>query len=114
MMLTVDERYELFKSTLFKCCSDILSKNDDTFKYILFEELPIDITSFLHHNTLDVLIHEGYIDESIYNKCSELREAYIDEEKNIFELSDVEKIKSSIIFCRMLNLADEIIKLLYI
>ena len=51
-MLTVEERYELFKSTLLKCCSDILSKNDDDFRYTLFEELPIDIISFLHNKTL--------------------------------------------------------------
>ncbi|MCR4942552.1 MAG: hypothetical protein K5978_07165, partial [Campylobacter sp.] len=76
-MLTVDERYELFKSTLLKCCSNILTKNEDDFRYILFEELSINIISFLHKNTLDLLIDKGYIDETIYDKCSELREIYV-------------------------------------
>ncbi len=113
-MLTVEERYELFKSTLLKCCSDILSKNDDDFRYTLFEELPIDIISFLHNKTLDLLFDEGYIDETIHDKCSDLREIYIGAERKMFELSDVNKIKSSTMFCRIVNLADEIINLLYI
>lgn len=79
-MIAVSEKYELFKSTLLKCCSNILYKSDDDFRYTLFEELPIDIISFLHNNTLDALIDEGYIDERIYNMCSELREMYMREE----------------------------------
>lgn len=113
-MLTVEERYELFKSTLLKCCSDILSKNDDDFRYTLFEELPIDIISFLHNKTLDLLLDEGYIDETIYNKGSDLREIYIESERKLFELSDIDKIKSSTMFCKIVCLADEIINLLYI
>ena len=113
-MLTVDERYELFKDALFKCSSLILSKEDDDFRYTLFEELTIDIISFLHKNTLDLLIDEGYIDETIYNKCSQLREIFIGEEKKLYELSDINRIKSSTMFCRIVNLADEIINLLYI
>ncbi len=114
MMLSVDERYDLFKCTLQKCSSNILSMKDDDFRYTLFEELTTDIISFLHNNTLDLLIDEGYIDETIYNKCSELRETYISEEKNLSELSDINKIKSMPMFCRIVKLADEIINLLYI
>ena len=113
-MIAVSEKYELFKSTLLKCCSNILYKSDDDFRYTLFEELPIDIISFLHNNTLDALIDEGYIDERIYNMCSELREMYMREEKRFFELSDINEIKSSSDFCKIVGLADEIVNLLYI
>ena len=114
MVLSIGERYELFKNTLLKCCSSILSKNDEEFKYTLYEELPIDINSYLHKDTLDLLIDEGYINEEIYNKCSELREICIKEEKILFEMKEINTIKSSIVFCRLMNLADEIIGLLYI
>ncbi|RKM58184.1 hypothetical protein D6853_01200 [Butyrivibrio sp. X503] len=113
-MLSEDERYDLFKCTLQKSSSNILSMNDDDFRYTLFEELPPDIISFLHNNTLDLLIDEGYIDETIYKKCSELREIYIGEEKILSKLSDMDKIRASTSFRRIIKLADEIINLLYI
>jgi hypothetical protein len=113
-MLTADERYDLFKSTLVKCSSDILSKSDDLFEHTLYEDLQISVVSFLHNNMLDVLIDEGYIDETIYNKVSELREIYLGEEKGILDLGDPDRIKSSTGFRKILDLADEIIELLYI
>lgn len=111
-MLTIDERYDLFKSTVIKCGSDILSKNDIDFRYILFEELSVDIVSYLYSDSLDVFVQAGYIDEEIYDKCVELREIFMREEHSFLLLSDVEKIKVSAAFSQIVNLADEIMRLI--
>ena len=113
-MLTVDERYELFKSVLVKCSSNILTKNDKEFKYIIFEDLGVEINSFLHDTSLNTFIEEGYINESIYNKCSELRDLYLSEEEKLFSLSNVEKIKTSTTFTAIVKRADEILDFLYV
>ncbi|MBQ8489915.1 MAG: hypothetical protein IJ535_09055 [Pseudobutyrivibrio sp.] len=113
-MLTIDERYEIFKNTLCKCSSKLLNKNNEEFKYLLFEDLAVEINSFLHDTALDTFIEEGYIDESIYNKCIELRDLYLNEEENYMSLSDVNKIRESTKFNKMIKLADEILTMLYV
>ena len=110
-MLTIDERYELFKNTIVACSSNILSKNDKDFMYVMFEVLSIDVNSYLHKNTLDTLISEGYIDETIYVKCTELKQIYMNEEQGFRKLPSIEKIKLSAAFSRIIHLADEVLKL---
>ena len=111
-MLSVDERFELLKYTVNACSSDILNMSDHDVKYTLFEELPVDMDGFLRNSVLDILISEGYIDENIYNKCSELRKNYMASEENMKELSDINKIKSSYELGQIMNLADDILSCL--
>ena len=111
-VLSLDERYELYKETVIKCGSRILDLSDDEFKHVLFEELSIDVYSFLHGNTLNELYEEGYIDEKMLDKSSELRRMFQDEEQRLRDLMDVERIKGYSGFIKIINLADEIIDLM--
>ena len=78
----------------------------------MFEELSIDVYSFLHGNTLNELYEEGYIDEKMLDKSSELRRMFQDEEQRLRDLMDVERIKGYSGFIKIINLADEIIDLM--
>ena len=112
-MLSIDERYNLFKKTITQCGSKILLLTDDEYKHILFEELPIDVYSFLHSNTLNELYEDGFIDEKTLNKSSELRRMFLEEEQYMRDITDVKKIKGYAGFLNIINLADEIIDLIY-
>ena len=50
-MISLEKRYENFKSTIEECGSYLLLEDDDTIKHNLFEEFSIDIISFLHEDT---------------------------------------------------------------
>ena len=58
MMLSIEERYEIFKNTIEECGTDILLENEDMIEYKLFEEFAVDAVSFLHEDMLDVLLEE--------------------------------------------------------
>ena len=49
-MISLEKRYENFKSTIEECGSYLLLEDDDTIKHNLFEEFSIDIISFLHED----------------------------------------------------------------
>lgn len=108
--LSADEKYELFKRTLHECSSELLSLSDDMFAYYVFDELPIDMITYVYKDTLKEFMENGLIDENIYSKCIELREYYVSVEQG-FELDTVKK---SVEFKRIIELSDEILKLLYI
>lgn len=108
--LSVSERYELFKHTLHECSSDLLDLNINMFESCVFEEMPIDIVTFLYKDTLKVLMDEGLINEVILEKSLELREYYMSVEQGF----GLETVKASPELKHIMVLSDEIIKLLYI
>lgn len=69
-MISLEKRYENFKSTIEECGSYLLLEDDDTIKHNLFEEFSIDVISFLHEDTrLHSLL--GYINLVAYRlKCN--------------------------------------------
>ena len=56
MMVSLEEKYENFKKTIQECGSYLLTESDDTIKHNLFEEFSIDAISFLHEDTLNLLL----------------------------------------------------------
>lgn len=111
-MLSIEERYGLFKNTLEECGTDILSENDDIIEYKLFEEFAVDAVSFLHENMLDALLNEGMIDDDIYEKCKELRKLYLSMQSNS-SLLNVSGIRASAEWKILMQLSDEIRQQLY-
>lgn len=111
-MISLEKRYENFKSTLEECGSYLLSENDDTIKYNLFEEFSVDVISFLHQDTLNMFLDEGMIDNDILEKSKELRNSYIQLEKNP-ELFNVQAVKISDEWKKILKVSDEIKELIY-
>lgn len=59
----------------------MLTESDDTIKHNLFEEFSIDAISFLHEDTLNLLLDEGMINDDILEKSIELRNSFIQLEK---------------------------------
>ena len=111
-MISLEKRYENFKSTIEECGSYLLLEDDDTIKHNLFEEFSIDIISFLHEDTLNLFLDEGMIDNDILEKSIELRNAYLELER-IPDMLNVETVKTSEKWKNILRKSDEISELLY-
>lgn len=111
-MLSIEERYELFKNTLEECGTDILLESEEIIKYKLFEEFAVDAVSFLHENMLDALLDEGMIDDEIYEKCKELRKFYLSMQSSSL-LLNAREVKTSTEWRKLMQLSDEIRKKLY-
>lgn len=112
MMFSLEERYENFKKTIQECGSYLLTESDDTIKHNLFEEFSIDVISFLHEDTLNLFLDEGMIDDDIFKKSIELRNSFMQLEKNV-ELLSVEAVRAFEEWKRILRTSDEIRKMLY-
>lgn len=111
-MISLEERYENFKNTIEECGSYLLLEDDDTIKHNLFEEFSINVISFLHEDTLTLFLDEGMIDNDILEKSIELRNSFLQLEKKA-ELLNVEAVKTSEEWKRLLRISDEIKELLY-
>lgn len=111
-MLSIEERYGLFKNILEECGTDILMENDDMIEYKLFEEFDVDAISFLHENMLDVLLCEGWIDDDIYEKSKNLRKLYLSISRKP-SLRNAGAVKASAEWRKLMQLSDEIRQQLY-
>lgn len=111
-MISLEEKYENFKRTIQECGSYLLTESDDTVKHNLFEEFSIDVISFLHEETLNLFLDEGMIDNDTLEKSIELRNSFLQLEKNA-ELLSVEAVRSYDKWKRLLRISDEIGQLLY-
>ena len=111
-MILLEEKYENFKRTIQECGSYLLAESDDTVKHNLFEEFPIDVISFLYEDTLNLFLNEGMIDNEILEKSIELRNLFLQLEKNA-ELLSVEAVRAFEEWKRLLRISDEIRQLLY-
>lgn len=111
-MISLEERYENYKKTIQECGSYLLTESDDIIKHNLFEEFSVDVISFLHEDTLNLFLDEGMIDDDILEKSIELRNSFMQLEKNV-ELLSVEAVRTFEEWERLLRTSDEIRKLLY-
>lgn len=111
-MLSIEERYNLFKNTLAECGSAILLESEDIIEYKLFEEFAVDVVSFLHENTLDIFLDEGMIDDDIYIKCKNLRKLYLSMQSDS-SLQNISHVKESSEWKKLMKLSDEIMQQLY-
>lgn len=112
IMISLGERYENFKNTIQECGSYLLTESDDIIKYNLFEQFPVDAVSFLHENTLNILLDEGMIDHDILQKSIELRNSFLELEKNP-DLFSIDSVKKLDIWKKVLEASDEIKELIY-
>jgi hypothetical protein len=65
-MLTSKERYEIFKDVFSHCGTFLTECDEEEVGWHIFEEFDTDALSFLHENTMNILLAEGYITEEIY------------------------------------------------
>lgn len=111
-MISLEERYENFKSTIEECGSYLLLEDDNAIKHNIFEEFSINVVSFLHEDTLNLFLNEGMINGDILKKCIELRNVYLKLER-IDDMLSVEAVKTSEKWKSILRKSDEIKELLY-
>lgn len=109
-MLSLDEKYNNFKDCILKCSYRLLDKSDEEIVYTIFEDLSIDINSFVHPNTLDLLLSEGMINPKIYWMSVCFRKKFIDLEKNTCNVND---IRDSVEWKCLFALSDKISLQLY-
>ena len=64
---------EWFNATIALCTSDILNESEEIILWRIYEEFDTSSISFLHENTLNLLLQYKCINEIIYRKAAELR-----------------------------------------
>lgn len=98
--------FELFLHTL-DCCGMFLLKCDaQDIEYYLFEEFDTDSISFLHENTLNILLENDYISPDAYSLCKLLNERFRKMEGTNFW--DPGSVKDRLEWHAILELADKI------
>lgn len=105
--------YKRFMDTLNKCGTFLLSANDDKINYLIFEEFDIDVRSNLCDNNLTMFISEGWIDESINEKCRKLRDSFCEIEALYPQIWNTNSVRTSERWMKILKLSDEIKDNLY-
>ena len=104
--LTTKEQYEYFKDTFNKFNTTILNQTDDDIEYIIFEDIIVNVISFLHTIVIDKLLEEKYINKEVYDLCCDFRKQFIElEEKSLRSATEVRKSKE---WLELMQLADEI------
>jgi hypothetical protein len=107
---TVAEKMELFLDTLQKCGMHLLNADTITIEFNIFEEFDIGANSFLHISNLIILKDAGLINELVLNKSIELRNKFMVLQGG--EKWNIESVKNSTEWLEILELSDEIIRML--
>jgi len=71
-MITIEESYDLFFTTLSRLDNRNLSLSDEDLDYEIFEELDSEYHSFLHEWTVDRLIEANRIPSSLRERILNL------------------------------------------
>jgi hypothetical protein len=104
-----------FDYTVSLCSSKLLSKSQDEILYDVYEEFDSCSWSFLHENTLNVLLRSKRINEEIFKLASELRELAVnlfdsDIERSVEELKRNEGWKKVVVLCdRIIDLKRNVV-----
>lgn len=99
-----------FDYTVSLCSGSLLKKSNDEILYDVYEEFDTCSWSFLHENTLNILLNSGLINSEIFKLASELRELSVKLFSSDMERS-VEELKRNNEWQRVFALCDKIIEL---
>ncbi|AII54053.1 hypothetical protein [Hymenobacter sp. APR13] len=78
MSISASESFGYFVSTLKSSSGQVLRMEDQVVEYMIFEEFECNAITFLHENTLDILLTSKYIPKSIYWLAQRLRVKALD------------------------------------
>lgn len=98
--------YEFFLETLGHFGTFLLNVEAEDIGWHVFEEFDCGCISFLHENSLDPLLTDGYISPEVYLLCQLLRKKFRDLEKT--NLWNVESVKTAPEWYEIMLLADQI------
>lgn len=108
--ISIEELRELYLDTLQKCGTYLLNEEDKVIEYNIFEEFDSGVVSFLHIDNLTKLNDAGLINDEVMEKSSILRSMVMEIQES--EKWDVEGVRSSPEWRKILELSDEIKKIL--
>ncbi|TGM98460.1 hypothetical protein [Leptospira dzoumogneensis] len=101
--------YYLYSDALNRCRIELLSADDETIEYEIFEEFDIEAVSFLHPEALMKLFQSGYISEEKMKKSEQLRELVDSLREN--EEWSLESFRHSKNWVAVLEMAEQIRRL---
>ena len=99
--------YNNFIATFKHCGNFLLHQTDEAIMHHLFEEFSIDVVSFFHEKSLNILIEEALINEEIYYECLKIREMYLNIEMNMPQLLNAKSVRESNIWKSLFDLSDK-------
>lgn len=102
--ISAEKLFEYFLETFDYFGTHLLFMSNQDIMDNLFEEFDANVHSFLHEDSLDVLLEKGFIDQEIYNLSLELRKEYLVlDEQPSWSVSD---IKTDAHWLELMKLAD--------
>lgn len=111
MGISTNKLMEFYIDTLEKCGTYLLKMSDEDIEYNIFEEFDLGVISFLHDDTLSKFKEANLITEEISQKSSVLRSNFM-----LLQNTDqwnVDSVRNSENWNKILKLSDEIKSLLY-
>ena len=107
--LSLDRRYDCYKSTIRYCSSASNACPDEEFFYIIREKLCIDVYWVFSEISLDILLDNELITDEDMDRCLRIRDLYKEGEKQFFAL-DAEGIKTNDKWTSINSIADILIQ----
>lgn len=109
-----ENRYYRFVATLQECGLFLLDENDIMIETSIFEDFDIDVRSNLCKDNLNFLLENGWINQIIFQKCTQLYDKFCAIQKNFPEIWNINAIKTASQWHEILLLSDEIKSMLYV
>jgi len=111
IQLTIEQSFDFYLNSLKRCGLHLLEMTEDEIYYQIFDEFATEYPASLSQYTLDRLESEGLIDSQV----SELSKLL---QKKLLEIDntdhwDIDKVKHSEKWKKILELSDEVKKLVY-
>lgn len=111
--ILIENCYKRFINTLNECGVFLLSADNKTISYLIFEEFDINVRSDLCDDNLAMFISEGWIDESIEENCRKLRDSFCEIQSLYPQYWNINSVRTSEKWAEILKLSDEIKENLY-
>lgn len=108
-----ERQYENFVFALNQCGKFLLNASDDEIETHIFEDFNLWIRCSLKNETLELFMDEGWINESIQQKCVEMRKRYMDVVNGQPDTWTYQAVRESKLWREVMELSDEIKSMLY-
>jgi hypothetical protein len=107
-MISLDELEKWFLDTLMRSSSSVISRDDETIGYNIFEEFDVGVVSYLHDDSLKRLLDNNRINLQMYNLCRRIRSLAL---ALLQKQREVEFVKKDPGWAEVFSLSDEVLGL---
>jgi hypothetical protein len=77
MAIKPEQLYELLKDAFQNTGTCILNETDENIEYYMFEDFDIAVSSFMHENSLTILLTNGLINQEIALSLTSIRNSFL-------------------------------------